>query len=74
MDPATIAASVITILGPYVSQVGEALTKTVGEVAVDKASKLLLAGSDPRPNRSKRSPLMRPSGNPAGLRYSDEWI
>ncbi|HEY3836838.1 MAG TPA: hypothetical protein VGL72_09715 [Bryobacteraceae bacterium] len=41
MDPATIALSVMTILGPYVSQVGEALTKTVGEVAVDKASKLL---------------------------------
>jgi len=41
MDPATIAGSVITILGPYVSQMGEALTKTVGEVAVDKASKLL---------------------------------
>jgi hypothetical protein len=31
----------MTILGPYVSQVGEALTKTVGELAVDKASKLL---------------------------------
>jgi hypothetical protein len=42
MDPATIAGSVITILGPYVSQVGEALAKTVGEVAVDKASKLLV--------------------------------
>jgi len=41
MDPATIAGSVITILGPYVSQMGEALTKTVGEVAVEKASKLL---------------------------------
>src|SRR6516164_3273335 len=41
MDPATIATSVMTILGPYVSQVGEALTKTVGELAVDKASKLL---------------------------------
>jgi len=41
MDPATIAGSVMTILGPYVSQVGEALTKTVGELAVDKASKLL---------------------------------
>jgi hypothetical protein len=41
MDPATIAGSVITILSPYVSQVGEALTKTVGQVAVDKASTLL---------------------------------
>jgi hypothetical protein len=41
MDPAMIASSVMTILGPYVSQVGEALGKTVGEVAVDKASKLL---------------------------------
>src|SRR5215469_1538727 len=40
MDPAMIAGSVITILQPYVSQVGEALTKTVGELAVDKASKL----------------------------------
>ena len=41
MDPATIAGSVITILSPYVSKMGEELTKTVGEVAVDKASKLL---------------------------------
>ncbi|HJZ98866.1 MAG TPA: hypothetical protein VKE70_20295 [Candidatus Solibacter sp.] len=41
MDPAMIASSVMTILGPYVSQVGEALGKTVGEAAVDKASKLL---------------------------------
>jgi hypothetical protein len=41
MDPATIAGSVITILSPYVSQVGEKLTATVGEVAVDQASKLL---------------------------------
>jgi len=41
MDPAMIAGSVITILSPYVSQMGEALTKTVGEVAVDQASKLL---------------------------------
>ncbi len=41
MDPATIAGSVVTILGPYVSKVGEALIKTVGEVAVDKASNLL---------------------------------
>jgi hypothetical protein len=41
MDPVTIAGSIVTILGPYVSQVGEALIKTVGEVAVDKASNLL---------------------------------
>jgi hypothetical protein len=41
MDPATIATSVITILGPYVSKAGEEFTKTVGEIAVDKAGKLL---------------------------------
>jgi hypothetical protein len=41
MDPAAIAGSVMTILGPYVSKLGEGLTKTVGEIAVDKASKLM---------------------------------
>jgi hypothetical protein len=41
MDPATIATSMVTILGPYVSKAGEAFAKKVGEVAVDKAEKML---------------------------------
>jgi hypothetical protein len=41
MDPLTIATSVVTILGPYVSKAGEEFAKAVGQAAVDKASKLL---------------------------------
>jgi hypothetical protein len=41
MDPATIAASVITLLTPYVADAGKELVKTAGEVGVGKVKTLL---------------------------------
>src|SRR5262245_13867992 len=41
MDPATIAASVVTILAPFAKDAGKELVKTVGEIAVNKAKDLL---------------------------------
>ena len=41
MDPATVTASVIGILTPYLVRGAKALVETVGEVAVNKAEKLL---------------------------------
>ena len=41
MDPVTIATAALTVLSPYVKHAGEALVKTVGEVALEKAKGLL---------------------------------
>jgi hypothetical protein len=41
MDPATIATAAITILAPYVKEVGSELVKSVGELGVEKAKGLL---------------------------------
>jgi hypothetical protein len=41
MDPATIATAAVTVLSPYIKDVGHELVKTVGELAVDKAKGLL---------------------------------
>src|SRR5262245_38795829 len=41
MDPATIAASVIALLTPYVADAGKELVKTAGEVGVGKVKTLL---------------------------------
>ena len=41
MDPATIAASVVTLLAPYVKDAGQELVKTVGDVGVRKVRDLL---------------------------------
>ena len=40
MDPATLAASVISILTPYVTKGATELVETVGQVAYDHAKKL----------------------------------
>jgi hypothetical protein len=40
MDPATLAASVISILTPYVTKGAKELIETVGEVAYEHAKKL----------------------------------
>jgi hypothetical protein len=40
MDPATLAASVISILTPYVTKSATELVETVGQVAYDHAKKL----------------------------------
>ena len=40
MEPATIATSVITILSPYLKDVGAELLKTVGAVGVENAKSL----------------------------------
>jgi hypothetical protein len=41
MDPATIAASVLTVLTPYLRDAGKEVLKTAGEVALGKAKDLL---------------------------------
>jgi hypothetical protein len=41
MDPATLAASVISILTPYVTKGAKELVETVGQAAYDHARKLL---------------------------------
>jgi hypothetical protein len=41
MDPATLAASAIAILTPYVSKGAKELVETVGQTAYDHAKKLL---------------------------------
>jgi hypothetical protein len=40
MDPATLAASAVAILTPYVSKAGKELVDTVGQLAYDHAKKL----------------------------------
>lgn len=41
MDPATIAASAMTVLTPYIKDAGTEALKTVGEMALGKAKDLL---------------------------------
>jgi hypothetical protein len=41
MDPATLAASALAILTPYVTKAGKDLLDTAGQVAYDHAKKLL---------------------------------
>ncbi len=41
MDPATIAASVVTILAPYVVDAGKEVVKAAGEIGLQKAKGLL---------------------------------
>jgi len=41
MDPATIAASVVTLLAPYVKDAGQELVKAVGDVGIGKVKELL---------------------------------
>src|SRR5439155_9303105 len=41
MDPATIAASVITVLTPYIKDAGTEALKAAGEIALGKAKDLL---------------------------------
>jgi hypothetical protein len=41
MDPATIGATVVTILAPYVADAGKEIVKTAGEIGLEKAKGLL---------------------------------